>query len=99
MQRHTCSAFIFHFHIFPCWEQILLCHERLDVDSRDRRSIAVAGAGLAMAAMDLQMQRVESKVQKSLERVRLLLKAEKNPQLPQDADADAPKNGGVIGNT
>ena len=50
-----------------------------------------------MAAMDLQMQRVESKVQKSLERVRLLLKAEKNPQLPQDADA--PKNAGVIGIT
>ena len=44
MQRHTCSAFIFHFHIFPCWEQILLCHERLDVDSRDRRSIpGIAG--------------------------------------------------------
>lgn len=40
-------------------------------------------SGLVMAAA-LQMQRVESKVQKSLERVRLLLQAEKNPQLAQN---------------
>eukprot|EP00434_Breviolum_minutum_P009820 symbB.v1.2.008649.t1/scaffold540.1/size189765/14 len=54
------------------------------------RSTAQAGrilseelSGLVMAAA-LQMQRVESKVQKSLERVRLLLQAEKNPQLAQN---------------
>ena len=50
-------------------------------------------------AMDWQMQRVESKVQKSLERVRLLLKAEKNPQLAQDAAQKTLKNCVFTGKT